>query len=326
MDLILSLILIIIVIVIYILLIQIFTVLFRITGLTKQKSRFQVISLLTNSGFSTAESELIVNNRSRRKIAKYAMIIGTIFNVAIVSLLINIMVNVNWDNEANELITMGYAFLSLAVVILLIRLPFFRRGTERLIERIATRINEKNHHENVITELDAYGSKTISEVYVFDVPEILKDRSIVESGLMSKYNIYILLIQRKGRVIDVKKNAIIQKGDKLVLFAKTSDIRDVFEANDDKKFEQVEEFKENIISVMDNYGSNAMVEIEIGKMPEILLNKSLAESKLKENYDINILMIKHNDKAILVDGNTKLEVGDDVVLFGPYEHIKALFV
>ena len=42
-------------------LIQVFSVLFRISGLTKVKAKFQVISLLTNSGFTTSESEIVVS-------------------------------------------------------------------------------------------------------------------------------------------------------------------------------------------------------------------------------------------------------------------------
>ena len=46
----------------YILIIDIFTILFRMSGMTEEKAKFQVISLLTNSGYTTKESELVVSN------------------------------------------------------------------------------------------------------------------------------------------------------------------------------------------------------------------------------------------------------------------------
>ena len=68
MDFGISAILIMVFIIIYYMLIQVFSVLFRISGLTKVKAKFQVISLLTNSGFTTSESEIVVTDKLRRKL------------------------------------------------------------------------------------------------------------------------------------------------------------------------------------------------------------------------------------------------------------------
>ena len=40
---------------------------FRLTGMSEDKARFQVISLLTNSGFTTSESELILKSKKKKK-------------------------------------------------------------------------------------------------------------------------------------------------------------------------------------------------------------------------------------------------------------------
>ena len=72
----LAIILILTFIMVYLFLIRIFTVLFRITGLTNEKAKFQAISLLTSCGFTTSESEIIANDKARRKIAIIAMITG----------------------------------------------------------------------------------------------------------------------------------------------------------------------------------------------------------------------------------------------------------
>ena len=74
MGLIASIILILVFIILYVIVIQIYSVLFRITGLAKEKAHFQAISLFTNSGFTTSESEVVTSERVRRGIAIAAMI------------------------------------------------------------------------------------------------------------------------------------------------------------------------------------------------------------------------------------------------------------
>ncbi|MCR4697883.1 MAG: potassium transporter TrkA, partial [Bacilli bacterium] len=48
-----------IILLIYLALIKIYMTLFRMTGLSRQKARFQVVSLITGVGFTTSESEII---------------------------------------------------------------------------------------------------------------------------------------------------------------------------------------------------------------------------------------------------------------------------
>ena len=64
---------------IYTLMSEAFTVMFRLTGMNTEKARFQVISMLTNSGFTTNESELILKDPLRRKLALLTMLFGYAF-------------------------------------------------------------------------------------------------------------------------------------------------------------------------------------------------------------------------------------------------------
>ena len=52
---------------------ELFGIFFRFTGLPDEKARFQVISLLTGCGFTTRESEMILSNRPRRRLARITM-------------------------------------------------------------------------------------------------------------------------------------------------------------------------------------------------------------------------------------------------------------
>ncbi|MBU4542150.1 MAG: hypothetical protein KJ774_13160 [Firmicutes bacterium] len=63
----------------YFIVVEIFTVLFRLTGLREDKARFQAVSCMTNSGFTTRESELILNSTVRRNLARVMMLFGYLF-------------------------------------------------------------------------------------------------------------------------------------------------------------------------------------------------------------------------------------------------------
>src|SRR3954471_1286030 len=69
--------------VIIIAVIEIFVILFRLTGLKTEVSRFQVISMMTGTGFTTGESELILGHPIRRKLATILILFGA-FSLAVI--------------------------------------------------------------------------------------------------------------------------------------------------------------------------------------------------------------------------------------------------
>jgi hypothetical protein len=81
----------------YFIVVEIFTVLFRLTGLREDKARFQAVSCMTNSGFTTRESELILNSAARRNLARVMMLFGYLFAVSGVSLLVNLFFRSSGD-------------------------------------------------------------------------------------------------------------------------------------------------------------------------------------------------------------------------------------
>ena len=62
----------------------------KLTGMPEQNARFQAISALTGTGFTTTEAEMIVNYPIRRKIIAWLMIFG---NLGIVSVLSTLMIS-----------------------------------------------------------------------------------------------------------------------------------------------------------------------------------------------------------------------------------------
>lgn len=51
------------------LVVEIATVMFKLTGLSRETSQFQAVSIISANGYTTAESEQITRHPVRRKIA-----------------------------------------------------------------------------------------------------------------------------------------------------------------------------------------------------------------------------------------------------------------
>lgn len=66
-----------------VMIVRIATVVMRLTGVHQNIARFQCISALTGTGFTTRESEMIVNYPSRRKTLAVLMILGNLGLVSV---------------------------------------------------------------------------------------------------------------------------------------------------------------------------------------------------------------------------------------------------
>ena len=92
-----------------------------------------------------------------------------------------------------------------------------------------------------------------------------------------------------------------------------------------KREDKLKHYYENTITILDNYGKDAICEIMINNMPEILEDKKLSDARLRDTYKLNVLMIKRRNKIVDITKNTIIQFHDVVVVFGPYQNIKDLF-
>ena len=324
-----SFLLIVVFVVIYVILINIYSVLFRLTGMTKEKSIFQSISLLTNCGYTTGESEIVVNDKTRRRIACGAMISGYVFSVVIVSLLINVFLNLNISTLQSSLTFILICCGVLLGVLIVFQLPFVKKFFDKLFEKIALLFFKKNKRDNVITLLDNYGKDVIAEVYLNRIPSILDGKSLMESKIKNDYKMNFLMFNRKGKIHDVHRDTIFQKGDVIVIFGNYQNIKDLFLTKSENivaALEQNEVKLENELELIENYGSEAMAKIKVNVIPNILKECALFDSKLKKNHKINVMMIEREDKAIPLDNTTVIKQYDSMIVFGPYSKIKEVFL
>jgi hypothetical protein len=216
-------------ILVYIIIAEVFTVLFRLTGLTEDKARFQVISMLTNSGYTTQESEVIATSKIRRKLARITMIFGYAFTVTIVSSVVNVFFALK-KTQVEYIVWIAFILgLFVVALYLLQKSNWIKKSFNSSIERIGNRIMFGKKSNPVII-LDTYGGVVMAEVFLTHVPKNLENKTLEQTDLKVKHNINILLIKRNDTIIEnIRGETIVQINDTLVVFGARKNIRAVFE-------------------------------------------------------------------------------------------------
>ncbi len=217
-------------ILIYVIIIEIFTVLFRMTGLTKAKAHFQVISMLTNSGFTTNESEMIVSSPKRRTLAMATMIFGYTNTVIIVSLLINFITTAWKIDKTDIFILVGYLAGFLTLLLLVKRVSWLREAFDRSIRNIGYKTMFADSI-NPIMVLEEIGNHVLCEVTVTQVPNNISEITIYEAGFRRKYNVTVMAITRRNITnVTISGNESVESGDKLLMFGPLKEIKMLFAA------------------------------------------------------------------------------------------------
>lgn len=318
----------------YMLMIEVFSVAFKLTGLATNKIKFQVASLFTSVGFTTAESELITSNEKRRKIAVTCMYTGHVFSVVFMGLMINMLITIGQSigtgPKARTFTEWYFIFFYIAVFVfllcVLLKVPPINSHFQKLLEKIAINASKKNRNSNTVTVLDSYGRSSVTEVILNKVPEYAKDKSLGEMQINKIYAMIILSIRRSNRVVDISKDTMLRKGDRLICYGVTNDIRQAFiDSVNDQVASKVTDSNQNELSLLNNYGSNALMEVGVAEVPKELENIPMKDSHLTDRYSINIIAIKRKDQYLFADKETIIQQGDKITMFGPYKNIKHLF-
>lgn len=210
----------------YLIVVEIFTVLFRLTGLREDKARFQAVSCMTNSGFTTKESELILNSTARRHLARIMMIFGYLLAVTGVSILVNLFIRSSGDQINWWTIVYSIAFL--VIILVLTRSKWLIMRFDKLVERLA-RNKTKGAFCNNIRILEMFHEKLIAEVFVTCIPPEIVGKTLLEMNFRHTYKLNVLLIKRGNTIIDhvISSDQIIQ-GDRVLIYGSKKNIMELF--------------------------------------------------------------------------------------------------
>ncbi|MEB2494182.1 hypothetical protein SOP93_24095 [Peribacillus frigoritolerans] len=206
--------------IIIVLVIEISVTLMKLTGLKGTVARFQVISMLTGTGFTTDESKSIIDHPVRRKISMFLILFGAFSLAVIISSISTLLTD---DLRLMELsIIIGI----LLVLIILVKVPFLNN---RLSNKMKSEMY--NHYElwehpieevlfledeDVVMEIDIYEDSEFIDVKAFDAISHGADINIlfIESGE----------VKIRKELYEYK----IKLGDNLFLYGNKKEIEETF--------------------------------------------------------------------------------------------------
>lgn len=206
------------------LIIKVGSIALRMTGIDKETAAFQSLSAFTGTGFTTAESEDIVNHVRRRKIIKALMLFGNIGIVTTVAMLILSFRSVTPVESLTKLGIIGLAALALVVFSVV-------KGLDNLLETFI---------ERRLSKMKLFSMGALSEIIRlargYGIVELtitgdhdLAGRKLRDSNLSSS-EILVLAIKRGFQLITPPKaEETIEPGDKLVCFGLLKNLTEVAE-------------------------------------------------------------------------------------------------
>ena len=207
------------IILIYLIITELFTILFRFTGLPDERARFQVISLLTGCGFTTKESELFLSNRPRRRLARITMLFGYAFNITIVSAFVNVFLSLKLTQVEHYYAGALIPLVAITIIFVFLRFPHVRAWGDHQLERLADRLIGRSDSFNTVMPLDYLGTDSIAQVTLNCIPEEYQDVPLSQTGLKSNTGILVMLVEKPGKKpMPAGAETVFAAGDKITVF------------------------------------------------------------------------------------------------------------
>ena len=164
------------------------------TGLERRKARFQALSALTNSGFTTREAESVVDNPGRRRIIFWLILLG---NIGVASFLITLIIALRSGFEQPSARIIIFILVALLVIVLTIWLGIIGRLTGSIVTLLRKENTDKSPmREEVLYDADGYG------LVRFTVGSKAAEGNISVSNTgLSERGLAVLAIERKDKVL-----------------------------------------------------------------------------------------------------------------------------
>ena len=163
---------------------------FMMTGLDKNKARFQALSAFSGTGFTTKEAESIVNHPQRRKIARWLMMGG---NAGIVTVIVTATSSMVTSQRYQLPMNILILLIGILLIYKLAKYRGFTRKWEHFIEKklIKSPAFEESTTEDLLHFLEGYG--LVKKIILEESP--LSGKSLADAKLNEK-GILVLGIER----------------------------------------------------------------------------------------------------------------------------------
>lgn len=168
------------------------TVALRATGLSHEVARFQARSAFSGVGFSTSESEAVVNHPVRRRIVLWLMLLA---NAGLVTTVATLLLSFTDTSYRQQLLRLALLIAGLGLLWLLAHSSWVDRRLSRLIERALARWTDLDVRDYV-SLLRVAGDYSIAEIRV-EAGDWLEGRSLQQLELPDE-GIVVLGVHRAG--------------------------------------------------------------------------------------------------------------------------------
>ncbi|MDP4161929.1 MAG: TrkA C-terminal domain-containing protein [Bacillota bacterium] len=202
--------------------IEINVIFFTLTGLEKHISRFQVISMLTGTGFTTGESELIIAHPVRRKLSAFLILFGAFSLAVIISFISNILAKTFLTKE------IAYVAIALIVILIFLKIPGMQKN---LSKKFKGEMKKHFHVKDLLIKdvLLKNEADNIIEVPIHESSPYIG--STFREKIKESDDINILYIKRGDLMLRKERlRETLQAGDKLLLYGDKTAIGEMFSA------------------------------------------------------------------------------------------------
>ncbi|PLR96082.1 TrkA C-terminal domain-containing protein [Bacillus sp. T33-2] len=200
--------------------IEINVILFRLTGLEHEIARFQVISMLTGTGFTTEESELIIEHPLRRKLGAFLILFGAFSLAVIISAITNLL------SDSFFAMEIGYIAAILIVLLLVLKIPALQKNLSKKMK------SELVHHYKLadLPVSDVIMTGEDDEICEISIEEDSRYEGKTFKEIIDEQEDIMVLFIKRGDV-KIRNEAYktkIQAGDRAILYGDQKTILDKF--------------------------------------------------------------------------------------------------
>lgn len=208
---------------------QIASVALTYTGLSEEAARFQARSAFTGTGFTTSETEKVVDHPVRRRIIMMLMVARS---AGLVTILISLILSLAESGELSRLTRLGWLAGGAAAVWLAVRTPYMNRMLRRAIHWSLQRWTDLDTRDYARL-LNVHQAYSVNEIHIkagdWLAGKRLRDCRLPEEGVT------VLGIHRAdGTYVGVPRaDTQIYSGDTMVLYGRSQDLRELSFRRDD---------------------------------------------------------------------------------------------
>ncbi|MEN8076490.1 hypothetical protein ABFP60_05960 [Clostridioides difficile] len=204
---------------ILLLLSEIMAILLKLTGLDMDKARFQVISIITHTGFTTRESELIAQHPKRRRLVSYLMLLSYVGQATFFSLLVSAIKDEGFMNlliiSSSIILIIIFLFKSSNILIKFDPL-LYKFISKRWIKSLNTKPIEKVLYINEEYEVIEFVVSHINQLCNIHLKDFKLDF------------IKVLLIDKGHTIIPIPNgNDLVEEGDRVIIYGRVDKLKEL---------------------------------------------------------------------------------------------------